>query len=77
MEREVDQARKWDLLGESMRRYFIISNHPVNEFRVGFRDDDDPMDEIYIDTDIEPSNSIFGIRRIVESFNNSSVRVRL
>ena len=59
-----------------MRRYFIISNYPVNEFRVGFRDDGDPMDEIYIDIDIEPSSSIFGIRRIVESFNaTKSVRL--
>lgn len=60
-----------------MRSYFVVCNHSVGEYRIGFRDDNDPLNEICIDTDIEPSNSEGAIGRIVDALNAKENQRRL
>lgn len=60
-----------------MRSYFVIvCNRELGfeEYRIGFRDDGDPLNEIYIDTDIEPSKSYGAISRIVDALNSKERR---
>ncbi len=62
-----------------MRSYFIICKreNAVEEYRIGFRDDKDPLNEIDIDTDIEPSKSYGAISRIVDALNSRENQQRL
>lgn len=52
-----------------MRHFYLISDRTNYEFRVGFRDDGDPSDDIYIDPDFPMFKTEPPARRIVDALN--------